>query len=620
MWLTRKAAPILAGMFGPKLLLTPLLALLLACDTADLPAPPDDAGVPLVDGSVPLPERGTTLHVRVVDAQTGLPIPAKVFFIKDGVPLTLASTADPPFCTGTGSSMTELGTGGALATYNGVLVWRGDANIPIGTPWTNPKNRCGEAQTRQIPFGDYTLRFSRGVEYDLAEAKLTLGPDQGVVDLLVPLARVVDTSGYLSSDMHIHSALTADGQGSNDSGMSAINRVKTELAAGIEVLISSDHDAITDYNVPLKMLWPDPANPPPGVAIVGDEATAGFGAHFNVMPVTGFTGPLVVSGLAPKELFDTLHGWGTTAPLIQLNHARLGFAAYFDAAVCGPWRDHTTLPPCHLGFDTMEVLSGWLSCDTKIRAALDDWYTMARFGLVKTGVGASDSHFDVGINAGFPRTYVRVANDSMAGYDEGEFIEALRHRAAIATTGPFVSMTADGVSREGDTLTVQGGTVRVAIRVSSPSWIKSSTLKLLVDGAVVKTWPVDLAATQGVFAVEESLAIAKDAFINAEVWGNEPIPDWITGNYISTYKYPETGTFACPNDSAMPGMIPFGVTNFILADADGDGVWRAVSQPAAAHNPPDRFIAAPEGECGPGETSGQRLIKPDEAVAAKRFK
>jgi len=569
----------------------------------------------------------TVLHVRIHDAATGLALPAKIF-LRDATTnqhLHFGNEVDEPQCMGMSGSLRELGTGGALATWNGIDLWNGEARIPIGTDWDVPGNGCpGAAATQQrrqsIPFGRYVVVAGRGLEYELTMATVDLQPNRGEVSIDLPVNRTVDTRGYFAADMHIHSGSPegTSGQGSWDSAVTPENRVKTEVVAGVEVMVSSDHDYVTDLSVPIAHLWP--GAPAPIVSIIGDEASANFG-HFNVVPVPAdgaHPGPVgapsadEVQRMSPQQLFDRLHALPTT-PFVQLNHPRLAFAAYFNGAPCD-WHDTTQLPHCSLDFEAIEVLNGWLACGNKVHETLDDWYALMRFGLPLTATGNSDTHGSSNIEAGFPRTYVAVADDTVSAFDEHEFVGAVRARRAIATTGPFLTLRV-GSEREGGVVTATNGTVSVSLRLQSASWVKVDVVRLLVDGAVVRTWSVptnDDGVTASLFEInDEPITISADAAITAEAEGATPLPSWMVGEFLL-----DPGMVQTCGNPAQPGMIPFAVTNAVLVDADGDGLYRAGMQASRAAAVHDHFVPPPDGpnDCNPLATLRRAL--PPAAIAS----
>lgn len=582
---------VLRSALSPSLALV-VAAALVGCGDAAPPAAILDAGAddgPAADSQAPDSRKpGPTvdeLHIRVTDSKTGMPLPARVFMFRGGQPVFLAHRVDPPFCQGTGVSAREIGTGGALTTWNAIALWRGDAVIQFGRTFNVPTGACAQqpAFTAHLDSGVYTLKISRGPEYELADVEVDLHAGVGRVELNVPLARVVDTSGFLATDVHIHTT------GSNDGALTPEHRAKSAVVNGVEVLVSTDHDAFTDLGDPIRKVWPES----PGLAagVVGEEASAAFG-HFGIIgavfvkgaPANGAPATSETGVLTPRRFFERMHGL-PGSPFVVLNHPRLGWFAYFDDNACGVggWRDHSKFPACAVDFDGIEVMSGFLGCETKIHAQIADWYGLLGLGVVTTALGGSDSHYDAGIMVGYARTYVRMTDDDPAHFRQDEFLASLRAHAAIASTGPFVNIIVDDSHHEGELVTTRTGQVKVKARLQFASWVPVDTLALLADGVVVKSWEVGRAP--GVMEVEETLTIPRDTFITAAAWSKRPMPTWIVNDYIPHLDDPTTGIFQCPNDDGTGYMVPYAVTNAVLVDADGDGVFHAIRQPAARPEP-----------------------------------
>ena len=55
------------------------------------------------------------------------------------------------------------------------------------------------------------------------------------------LAKVVDSHGWMSADLHVHAVNSADSSLGND------RRALSFLAEGVDVLVSTDHEVVTDY-------------------------------------------------------------------------------------------------------------------------------------------------------------------------------------------------------------------------------------------------------------------------------------------------------------------------------------------------------------------------------------
>ena len=101
------------------------------------------------------------------------------------------------------------------------------------------RTHTGRGEARMEP-GIYQAVVSRGFEYNIRRQFITLKPG-GVARLTATLTRVVDTSGWISADFHVH------GPNSPDAAAMFEPRVKTFVTEGVELLSSSDHDQLTDY-------------------------------------------------------------------------------------------------------------------------------------------------------------------------------------------------------------------------------------------------------------------------------------------------------------------------------------------------------------------------------------
>jgi hypothetical protein len=570
-----------------------MLALaLLACHGGDevgdaaFEPPAPDGGALDTRGFVEPTRSGTRLHLRVLDAKTRAPIPAMVaLFPLDGGTgqrLRFGSFTDSGTA-GMGSNTAEVGLGGALATWHGIAVWRGEALVPVGTDLVAGGSGV---EARRISPGRYRLVANRGLEYDLTEATVDLGPGRGDVLVELPLARVVDTSGYFAADMHVHTA-----PGSGDTRLTAPARLKAMAVAGVEVVVSSDHDHNTDLSADARKLWPQVGDPAPLATIAGDEASA-LDSHFNVFPVLvdgskGNGGAVITTaGTKSQAFFDSMRAL-PGRPVVQVNHGRLGFPyGYFDAPTCGPWRDRSALPPCALDFDAMEVLSGYLTCGTKIEAQLQDWYTLLAFGVVVTATGNSDSHGTSRLLGGFPRSYVRVPDDRVEAFQQDAFMGALRAHHAVATSGPFLTLRVNDGAEEGALVRQSGDHVTVAIRMQAASWVQVDEVRLKVNGALVKTWAVPRVgdATPLLEVTGEAVDLSADAFVTAEAYGGRALPPFVVGEWTEIAKVDDgdpRSPFTCPAlPDAQQGMAVFAVTNPVFVDVDGDGKFRGPRQGA----------------------------------------
>ncbi|MDF2693852.1 MAG: hypothetical protein K0S65_2235, partial [Labilithrix sp.] len=94
-----------------------------------------------------------------------------------------------------------------------------------------------QTATVPLPHGRYRVTASRGPEYDLASTEITV---PGAPPPPFALRRVVDTSGYVASDFHQHSILSADAP------VATKDRVLANAAEGVEVAVASEHNVVAD--------------------------------------------------------------------------------------------------------------------------------------------------------------------------------------------------------------------------------------------------------------------------------------------------------------------------------------------------------------------------------------
>jgi hypothetical protein len=132
----------------------------------------------------------------------------------------------------------------------------------VGLPALNfVADAAGSGQVNLKP-GNYLAVAVRGLEYtaDIQSFSITAG---ATTNLSFEVERVVDTSGYVSADFHIHSAR------SFDSSAPLEDRVVSYTSKGVEVLVSTDHDNVTDYAAIISGLGLDSIV----TSIVGNELT-----------------------------------------------------------------------------------------------------------------------------------------------------------------------------------------------------------------------------------------------------------------------------------------------------------------------------------------------------------
>ena len=357
--------------------------------------------------------------------------------------------------------------------------------------------------------GEYRISVNRGMTWttwpqDAVDTGGTLidvsAGDQEQLD--VEIAEVVDTSGMLSADFHIHA------MASPDSSTGDRERVRDFLAGGLDVMVSSDHDAVVDFQPTIDAL---------GVgdhitSVVGNEITAANLGHINAFPLeydpqARRGGPLDWSGdggyhLTLQELADATRS-NPGEQVIQLNHPRApaGTIGVLQADVLtgqsfadpdllrmsdanvdeetgdtGLWSDD---------FDAIEVYNGFSM--NNFWDSFRWWLTMVGRGFSPTATAVTDTHGIYGSLGASPRSFVLVDEDSdtPATMDLENFVAQIRSGALLGTSGPMMHVLLrnhdDEGATMGQTLDVSGGTATAQITLEMPEWIDVDTLDVYVN-------------------------------------------------------------------------------------------------------------------------------------------
>ena len=204
--------------------------------------------------------------------------------------------------------------------------------------------------------GTYDLYVSRGMEYDLFIQRAVRIEAGGATSLVAQLHRSVDTTDWVSADLHVHA------MGSLDSSMQLTERVRAAAAEGLEIAVATDHNYITDYAPAIAREGLEPWLG----SVVGVELSTLEMGHFNAFPLLRHNTvasrfPFVelcnrqnrdkVNGTAfdwvecaPGQLFSGLRALGDPqgiTPVVQVNHPRDTILGYFNQYYVNP---HTGLP------------------------------------------------------------------------------------------------------------------------------------------------------------------------------------------------------------------------------------------------------------------------------------
>ncbi|MBN1655928.1 MAG: PHP domain-containing protein [Deltaproteobacteria bacterium] len=398
----------------------------------------------------------------------------------------------------------------------------------------------------EIAQGRYRVVVTRGIEYELVQRNLSVDEGKGAV-MRATLKKKVDTSGWLAADLHLHAAP------SYDSEISLEDRVTSLLAESIGFAVATDHNVVTDYQESVNRLGASGLLiTAAGVEVTTVEPTWG---HFNVWPLSSASAPPPFAGITPSELFAYIREQAPDA-LIQVNHPWMNEygIGYLDIAGLDARKGvgkHKGYSPA---FDVIEVINGYEIKDReRVEANLRAWFNLLNLERHYAATGGSDSHRVIWQTAGYPRTYIRIPEETPPDAIVQQAAAAIRAGRSLVTTGPFIRLKVGG-GEPGDLVPAVNGRVEISVSVSAPSWIDVDNLEVVVNGESIATSAIRAAKKKTERArISLRLPVSKDCWVAAVARGGTSLHE------------------ALPYVEALP----LAFTNPVYVDADGDGLYTA---------------------------------------------
>ncbi|MAT24179.1 MAG: hypothetical protein CMN29_04290 [Sandaracinus sp.] len=341
-----------------------------------------------------------------------------------------------------------------------------------------------------VPAGGMgTVTLSRGMEHDIHVEEVMLEAGEEVA-VSADLARVVDTSGWVAGDFHLHTEM------STDSRHRLTDAVRVLAGEGLEVVAATDHDVVSDYGPAIAAEGLDDWL----VAVSGAEVSDPILAHINGYPVQrdtsapGFGSP-VWFGRAPMRTFDALRAMEGPLgpPLVQVNHPNRDSSGWFRSIALDPVTGLVGASPEDLGledgadlmdfdFDVIEAFNRSLS--EADEDTLDQLLALWRDGWRFAMAGNSDSHRDTA-PAGSPRTYVAVDDDTPGEWGWADVAAGMRAGRTSVGAGIFVTATPGAVT---------GDSVALEVRVQAAPWVEVDRLRVYAGTEVVVDREVEASA------------------------------------------------------------------------------------------------------------------------------
>lgn len=365
--------------------------------------------------------------------------------------------------------------------------------------------------------GSYDLTVGHSWRHGRTSLAKVVVVEGETTSVVLEVDEVVPRDGWLALDPHLHGAPSMDG------ALPMEDRLITCAATGVELPVTTDHDAIADYRPLATALGLDDNL----LVIPGTEVTTLLRGHFNLYPLAAAPLESPNGGAEPwwntpadtQELFDRMRAGAGPDAIVQVNHPRSpGMFAFggFESATA------TASNPelWSWDFQAFELLNGGVSDLDDLRA---DWFAMLDFGWIRVPTGASDSHYRY-IPCGMARTDVFVNATDVGNANVSDVASALLAGHVVVASGTTLRATVTGSGEPalpGDT--VFGSSVTVRAKVLAPDWIQPGTLRVYVGGVVAVEEILPGQAKDGVWIDGSwTLDVPRDSWVVVEVAGEQP--------------------------------------------------------------------------------------------------
>ena len=404
--------------------------------------------------------------------------------------------------------------------------------------------------TMRAPAGDVRVVVSRGYEYELHDEIVSI-TEGATEEIAVTLDHVIDTTGVMCADFHIHT------HRSNDSGDPGLYKVSQAIADGLDLPVRSDHEYPGSFAAEIAELGMEDWAYGAGSIEMTSFETWG---HFGVFPLDRTddtnggaprwqTYPTIedpdapIATLTPVEVFDAVRA-RPGAPVVIINHPR-GGPNYFSYVGFDPL-DGSVVREADWDetFTLVEVFNddSWRE---KLDSIVQDWLGLLNNGRRVFAVGSSDSHRLASSPVGYPRTCLPVGTDDPRALTPSLLRDALVSGAPTISGGIYVDADVGGVGPGGDASGL-GASADVHVRVRAASWVDVDAIDVVVDGAIVETIEI---------LPGDADPLEPTTRLDATI----PVDVATAGSYVIVAAYGDMTL-----EPVHRGRTPFGVTNPIF--------------------------------------------------------
>lgn len=340
-----------------------------------------------------------------------------------------------------------------------------------------------------LPPGKYEVYFTRGPEYDAAVRQLEIKDGQFEA-LQISLPRVVDTTGWVSTELHSHSSP------SGDNVSDQYGRVENLLCEHLEFAPCTEHARISSYTPHLEAMQLQHLMATiSGMELTGSPLPLN---HQNAFPLHQH--PHTQNGGGPStdpnpvKQIERLALWDNASEkVVQQNHPNIhqmfgdvdtdgnpdeGFREMFQ------WMDVIEVHPLQTIFDDVAANP---PSPRDFRNPIFGWMQLLNQGIRVPGVVNTDAHYNHH-GSGWLRNWFASSTDDPAKIQIDEMIHSAEHGHIIMSTGPFLEVTAS--SNERDAIAIPGDDfvpgpsrkVNLHVKAQCPNWLEINRVQLFLNG------------------------------------------------------------------------------------------------------------------------------------------
>ena len=451
------------------------------------------------------------MQIRVIDASTGQPTPARVHF--------------------SGARGEYIAPYGHHSQVN--ANWFEDYGADVVVAGRNYAYVPGEF-TSDMPVGDIYVEICKGFEYEPVRRKVTIRPGQKKLDLRVDRWTDLRSDGWVTADTHVHflSPHTAWLEGQAE-GINVVNLLASQWGR----LFTN----VGDITGRVGVVEDDT------IVFVGTENRNHMLGHMSMLGTRGLpVYPMCCGG--PTESWAGDPDFMTLAEWAIENKRKGGVVIRPHYPYCG----HTE--------DPVPILKGVVDA-LEINPARDggfpvqEWYRYLNCGYRVSVAGGTDK-MGAYTALGWLRTYAKL--DPNKRFDYGAWARAMRAGRTVSTNGPLVQFEVEG--REiGDAIEMPTGGGRLAVSATASSHLPMHVLEVVYNGRTVASATARSGAKR--LDVSETVPVGGSGWLAARCYGGQGQ----AGDYQAAHTSPvyvkcgDTRAFDGPAAEHMLALVEGGI-------------------------------------------------------------